>query len=232
MKVFLTGASGFIGSRLIPELTGAGHQVIGLVRSKEKADALRGRGAEVLLGSLEDPGSLKNGASEADGVIHCAYSNDLSRMEEISKTEVQAITTLGEALHGSDRPLVITSVAAMGAAAPGQLAEEVYYNPNTPNPRKSTEIAGAAAAERGVHLSVVRLPQVHSPVKQGFVGQLLRIAREKGVSAYIGDGAQRWPAVHVDDTARLYRLVLERASAGAGTTRSTRKAFRFGRSLR
>ncbi len=214
MKVFLTGATGFIGSAIIPELINAGHQVLGLTRSDAGANALTAAGVEVHRGSLDDLGSLRSGASQADGVIHCAYNNDLSKLEKTSRAESQAIEALGAGLLGSDRPLVISSVAAMGAAAPGQLAVEEYYNPNTPNPRKATEIAGAAAAQRGVNVSVVRLSQVHSTVKMGFASQLLRVAREKGVSAYVGDGTSRWAAVHVLDTAHLYRLVLEKGGPG------------------
>lgn len=210
MKVFLTGATGFIGSAIIPELINAGHEVLGLTRSDAGANALTAAGAKVHRGGVDDLDSLRNGASQADGVVHCAYNNDLSNMERTSQTESQAIEALSTGLLGSDRPLIISSVAAMGAAAPGQLAVESYYNPNTPNPRKATEIAGEAAAQRGVHVSIVRLPQVHSTVKMGFASQLLRVAREKGVSAYIGNGASRWAAVHVIDTAHLYRLVLEK----------------------
>jgi nucleoside-diphosphate-sugar epimerase len=215
MKVFLTGATGFIGSAIIPELINAGHQVLGLARSDAGANALTAAGAQVHRGSLDDLDSLRSAASQADGVIHCAYNNDLSNIEKTSRVESQAIEALGDGLRGSDRPLIISSVAAMGAAARGQLATEDYYNPNTPNPRKATENAGTAAAEDGVNVSVVRLSQIHSTVKMGFVSQLLRVAREKGVSAYISDGSSRWAAVHVLDTAHLYRLVLEKGGPGA-----------------
>lgn len=214
MKVFLTGANGFIGTALIPELIGAGHQVIGLSRSDEGAKKISSAGAEVRKGSLEDLDSLRSGAQAADGVIHCAYDQDLSNMEETGKKETQAIEALADGLSGTDRPLIITSVAAMGAAKPGQLATEDFFDPNTRNPRKTTEIAGAAAASRGVHVSTVRLSQVHSPVKMGLMSQLLRIAKEKGVSAYVGDGSVRWAAVHASDTARLFRLALERDTIG------------------
>lgn len=214
MKVFLTGATGFIGSAIIRELIDAGHQVLGLTRSDAGAKALAGTGAQVHRGSLDDLDSLRSAASQADGVIHCAYNNDLSNIEETSRQESRAIQALGAGLLGSDRPLIVTSVAAMGAAAPGQLAMEQYYNPNTPNPRKATEIAGAAAADRGVNVSVVRLPQVHNTVKVGFGSQLLRVAREKNVSAYIDDGATRWAAAHLLDVAHLYRLVLEKYGPG------------------
>lgn len=142
MKVFLTGATGFIGSAIIPELINAGHQVLGLARSETGVNALTAAGAQVHRGSLDDLDSLRSAASQADGVIHCAYNNDLSNIEKTSRVESQAIEALGAGLRGSDRPLIISSVAAMGAAAPGQLATEDYYNPNTPNPRKATENAG------------------------------------------------------------------------------------------
>ncbi len=215
MKIFLTGATGYIGAAILPELINAGHQVLGLTRSDAGANALTAAGAQVHRGSLDDLDSLRSAASQADGVIHCAYNNDLSNLEETSREESQAIEALGAGLLGSNRPLIITSVAAMGAAAPGQLAMEEYYNPYTPNPRKATENAGAAAAERGVNVSVVRLAQVHNTVKMGFGSQLLRVAREKGVSAYIGDGTYRWAAVHALDVAHLYRLVLEKHGPGA-----------------
>lgn len=215
MKVFLTGATGFIGSAIIPELIDAGHQVLGLTRSDADANALTAAGAQPHRGSLDDLDSLRDGVSQADGVIHCAYSKDLSNMEETSKQESKAIEALASGLRGSDRPLIITSVAAMGAAAPGQLALEEYYSPNTPNPRKATEIAGATAAEHGVNVSVVRLSQIHNLVKQGFASSLLQVAREKGVSAYISDGADRWAAAHLLDVAHLYRLVLEKHEPGA-----------------
>ena len=214
MKVSLTGARGFIGTALIPELLGAGHQVLGLTRSEAGAQALTAAGAQAHHGSLEDLDSLRNGASQSEGVIHCAYDQDLSNMEATGKKETQAIEALASGLEESNRPLVITSVAAMGAAYPGQLALEDHFDANTYNPRKTTEIAGNAAVERGIHLSTVRLSQIHSPVKMGFVSMLLYTARQKGVSAYIGDGSVRWAAAHVSDTARLYRLALEKGAQG------------------
>jgi nucleoside-diphosphate-sugar epimerase len=215
MKVFLTGANGFIGSTIIPELIHAGHQVLGLTRSDAGAISLSSARAQVHRGSLEDLNRLRDGASQSDAVIHCGYDTDLSNPEETSRKEAQAIKALGAELQGSDRPLIITSVAGMGAAAPGQIATEDFYDPNTHNPRKATENAGAAAADRGVNVSVVRLAHVHNTVKQGFVSSLIRVAREKGVSAYIGNGTNRWAAVHVLDTAHLYRLVLEKYEPGA-----------------
>ncbi len=215
MKVFLTGANGFIGSALIPELIGAGHQVLGLTRSDDGARALRKLGAQAHRGSLEEADILRAGVSQADGVIHCAYDLDLSNMVETAKKETRAIEALAADLAGSDRPLILTSVAAMGSPTPGQMATEDFFNANSHIPRVSTEIAGEAALKRGVQVSTVRVPQVHSPVKLGFFSRLLHYAREKGVSAYLGDGSARWAAVHLLDAVRLYRLALERNEAGS-----------------
>ena len=215
MQIFLTGATGYIGSHLIPELLGAGHTVLGLTRSDEGEAKLIAAGAEAFRGDLDDPDGLRRGAGMADGVIHCAYDNDLSDIEKTGRKETRAIEALGDALVGSDRPLLITSVVGMGTPAPGEIAVEDHFDPDTPNPRKTTEIAGAAVAERGVDVRVVRLSQIHDTTKQGFASPLVRIAREKGVSAYVGDGLSRWPAAHVLDTARLYRLALEKGEAGA-----------------
>ncbi|TCL06809.1 SDR family oxidoreductase [Sodalis ligni] len=210
MKIFLTGATGFIGTALVPELINAGHQVLGLARSDDGAKRLIAAGAKVHRGSLEHPSSLRLGAAGSDGVIHCAYDHDFSTFEESGKKESRAIDALGSALIGTDRPLIITSVTAMGAAAPGRIATEDYYIPNHPIPRTPTENAGAAVADRGVNVSVVRLPQVHNKVKQGLISQLIGLARDKGVSAYVEEGVNRWPAVHLLDVARLYRLAFEK----------------------
>ena len=215
MKVFVTGATGFIGSALVPELINAGHQVIGLARSDAGAESLIALGAEVHRGSLENLESLRGGAAKAQGVIHCAFNNDMSKFEESNEKEARAIEALGSVLVGSDRPLVITSVAAMGIAAPGQLATEDYFDPSQRKPRNATEVAGKALQDRGVNVSVVRLPQVHDILKQGFVSYLIHVAREKRISAYIGDGRNRWAAGHVLDVAHLYRLVLEKHEWGS-----------------
>jgi len=221
MRVFLTGATGFIGSAIIPELINAGHQVLGLTRSEAGAQSLISAGAEVHRGSLEDPESLRSGAAQSDGVIHCAFDhsafggNDFSKFLEVCEKDRRAIEALGDALSGSDRPLVITSGTGMGNGVPGQPATEDHFDPNHPNPRRLSEVAGAAAAERGVNVSVVRLPQVHDTVKQGLITYMVLVAREKGASAYIGEGLNRWPAAHVLDVARLYRLALEKHEAGS-----------------
>ena len=215
MRVFVTGATGFIGSALVPELINAGHQVLGLTRSDAGAQSLKAAGAEAHRGDLEDLESLRRGAAESDGVIHCAFDHDFSNFVANCEKDRRAIEALGDALTGSDRPLVITSGTGMGNAVPGQPATEDVFNPNHPNPRKASELAGASVADRGVNVSVVRLPQVHDPVKQGLITPLVQIARERGVVAYVGDGRNRWPAVHVLDAARLYRLALEKQKAGS-----------------
>ena len=220
MRVFLTGATGFIGSAIVPELINAGHQVLGLTRSDDGARSLIAAGAEVHRGTLEDPESLRSGAAKADGVIHCAFDhsafgNDFSKYVEICEKDRRAIEALGDALRGSDRPLVITSGTGMGNVVPGQPATEDHFDANHPNPRKASEVAGAYLAERGANISVVRLPQVHDTVKQGLITYAVQVAREKGSSAYIGDGLNRWPAAHVLDVAHLYRLALEKHKAGS-----------------
>jgi nucleoside-diphosphate-sugar epimerase len=221
MRVFLTGATGFIGSAIIPELIKAGHQVLGLTRSDAGARSLIAAGAEVHRGSLEDPGSLRSGAAQSDGVIHCAFDhsafggNNFSKFVEVCEKDGRAIEALGDALTGSDRPLVITSGTGLGSAIPGQPATEDHFDSTHPHPRRLSEVAGAAVSERGANVSVVRLPQVHDTVKQGLITPLVRVAREKGASAYVGEGLNRWAAAHVLDVARLYRLALEKREPGS-----------------
>jgi nucleoside-diphosphate-sugar epimerase len=215
MRIFLTGATGFIGSAIVQELIGAGHQVLGLARSDAGAKSLAAAGAEVHRGNLEDLESLRSGAAKADGVIHTAFDHDFSNFVAVCEKDRRAIEALGAALIGSDRPLVITSGTGMGNSAPGQPATEDHFDPNHPNPRKTSELAGASVAARGVNVSVMRLPQVHNTLKLGLITYAINLAREKGVSAYVGDGLNRWPAVHVLDAARLYRLALEKRVAGA-----------------
>ena len=215
MRVFLTGATGFIGSAIVPELIGAGHRVLGLTRSDAGARSLVAAGAEVHRGDLEDPDSLASGAAQSDGVIHTAFDHDFSRFVANCEKDRRAIEALGAALKGSDRPLVITSGTGMGNAEPGRPATEDVFNTGHPNPRVASELAGASVSAAGVNVSVMRLPQVHDTVKQGLITPLVEVAREKGVSAYVGEGRNRWPAAHVSDVARLYRLALEKRDAGA-----------------
>ncbi len=215
MRVFVTGATGFIGSAIVPELIAAGHQVLGLTRSDTGTQSLAAAGAEPHRGNLEDLESLRSGAAQSDGVIHCAFDHDFSKFVANCEKDKRAIETLGAALSGSDRPLVITSGTGMGNAEPGQPATEDVFNSGRTNPRVVSEMTGAALLAAGVNVSVVRQPQVHDTVKQGFITYAVMIAREKQISAYVGDGLNRWPAAHVLDVARLYRLALEKREAGA-----------------
>ncbi len=215
MRIFLTGATGFIGSAIVPELLKAGHQVIGMTRSDAGARALQEAGAEVHRGTLEEPESLRRGAEKADAVIHTAFDHDFSRFVENCQKDSRVIHAMGEALKGSKRPLVITSGTGLGNSELGKPASEDVCNLEHPNPRVASELAGNALLDEGVNVSVVRLPQVHNTVKQGLISPLVEIAREKGVVGYVGEGRNRFPAGHLSDVALLYRLVVERAEPGA-----------------
>lgn len=215
MRVFVTGATGFIGSAIVAELLRNGHQVLGLTRSDAGAQALAHAGAEAHRGNLEDLDSLRRGAAQSDGVIHCAFDHDFSNFAANCEKDSRAITALGAALAGSDRPLLVTSGVGMGIPGPGLPAAEDVFNPEHPNPRKASELAASAVAAEGVNVSVVRLPQVHDTTRHGLIAYAIAAAREKGVSAFVGDGSNRFSAAHVLDVARLYRLAIEKAEPGA-----------------
>jgi nucleoside-diphosphate-sugar epimerase len=212
MRVFVTGATGFVGSHVVKELIAAGHKVLGLARSEAGAQALAATGADVQRGALEDVSSLRSGTAASDAVIHLAFIHDFSKFQENCEIDKHAIEALGSVLSGSDRPLIVTSGTA-GLAKPGQVATEDHVvPPDFPFPRVSEQ---TALSLKGVSASVMRLPQVHDTIKQGLVTYLIAVAREKGVSAYVGEGRNSWAAAHVSDVARLYRLALEKHETGA-----------------
>lgn len=215
MKVFVTGASGFVGTAVVQELLKAGHQVLGLARSEASAARLKATGAEVHYGDLEDLDSLRKGAAESDGVIHCGFIHDFTRFAEVCAVDERAIETIAGVLAGSSRPLIVTSGTAL--VSPGKVATEDMPSAFNPAWPRASERAAEAAVAAGVRAAIVRLPpSVHgNEDKHGFIPILVNLAREKGCSAYIGEGHNRWNAGHRLDAALLYRLALEQAMPGA-----------------
>jgi len=213
MRIFVTGATGFIGTALVPELLQAGHQVLGLARSEAGFKALTAAGAQAQLGTIEDLDILSASAAKSDAVIHLAFNHDFSKFAANSEADKLAIETLGAALKGTDRPLIVTSGVAI--VAPGRVATEADPHPPA-NPRlpRASEAAAVALVDQGINASTMRLSQIHDTHKAGLVTYLAAVARQKGVSAYVGEGRNRWAAAHLLDTARLYRLALEKGKAG------------------
>ncbi len=215
MRVFVTGANGWVGSALVPELIAAGHQVTGLVRSEQKAEALRAAGGEPVLGSLDDLETLKRAASDADGVVHLAFGIDFSKIDALAREDRQAIEAFGEVYAGSDRPVIITS--GFGLLPAGEtFTEDGPLAPINPEFPRASEQTAFAIAARGVRATWVRLPRsVHGVgERHGFVPMLANLARQKGVSAFVGEGRNLWPSVHRLDAARVYRLALEAGAQG------------------
>lgn len=228
MRVFLTGATGFIGAQVAEELITAGHEVLGLTRSDAGARHLLSIGAQAYRGDIDDLAGLQRGGEGCDAIIHTAFDHNFATFVANCEKDARVIAALGAVLEGSQRPLLITSGTAIGSSGPGQAADEDYANLNHPNPRVASEVAGHALSERGVNVIALRLSQIHNPVKQGLVSYVIDLARAKGVSAYIADSPVNWSAAHVADTALLYRLALEKGQAGARYHGTAESAIAFG----
>lgn len=216
MRVFVTGATGFIGTEVVKELIEVGHQVRGLTRSDAGVEQLKAMGAEVHRGDLIDLDSLRNGATGMDAVVNLAFNLDVSKFAQSAKDEIQAIEALGSVLEPG-KLLVVTSGIGITPGAPGQLCKETDPLTDSPVMPRRPEQAAQAVAAKNVHVAIVRLPQVHDTRKQGLATRVIQIAREKGVSAYVGDGANRWAAGPLKDVAHLYRLAVEKTGPGVTT---------------
>lgn len=214
MLIFLTGATGFVGSRIIPELLAAGHEVLGLTRSEHGRHQLETAGVRPHVGTIEDLESLVDGALQADAVIHTAFDHDFANYAANCEKDHRVITALGTALQGSHRPLIVTSATVLGDSGDGEPAIEAVFNASAPIPRVATENAARAVLASGVDVRIVRLPQVHDPVRQGLITFYIDHARAAGLAGYVGAGADRWSAAHVADVAQIYAAVLERGSCG------------------
>jgi nucleoside-diphosphate-sugar epimerase len=215
MRVFLTGATGFIGSHVIPELLRCGHDVLGLTRSDAGARQLEAAGVDVHRGDLDRPETLASGVAAADAVIHCAFDHDFANFVENTRKDERNITAMGEALAGTNKPILITSGIGIGTPRNGGLATEDVLNPLHANPRIATELAAAALIARRVDVRTIRLPQVHDTTKAGLITPLIAEARRAGAVAYLDEGTTRWAAAHISDVAKLYVLALERGEPGA-----------------
>ncbi|MBA4045610.1 MAG: NAD-dependent dehydratase [Erythrobacter sp.] len=214
MRIFLTGATGFVGSRIIPELLAAGHDVLGLTRSEKGWHQLEAAGARPHFGTIEDLESLQEGAAQADAVIHTAFDHNFATYAANCEKDHRVITALGAALQGSDRPLIVTSATVLGDSGDGEPALETVFNASAPIPRVATENAARSVLASGVDVRIIRLPQVHDPVRQGLVTFYIDHARATGLAGYVDQGADRWSAAHVSDVAQMFAAVLDRGSCG------------------
>lgn len=214
MRIFLTGATGFVGSRIIPELLAAGHEVLGLTRSESGRHQLEAAGARPHFGTIEQVESLQEGAAQSDAVIHAAFGHDFANYAANCARDHRVITALGAALHGSDRPLIVTSATVLGNSGDGEAALEEVFNASAPIPRVATENAARSVLASGVDVRIVRLSQVHDRVKQGLITFYIEHARAAGLAGYVGQGTDRWAAAHVTDVAQMFAAALERGSRG------------------